>query len=104
MMTLDQQIPSTSSSPPSPSNHSDKTEDEACFSGSGATTDLAVNKCDKPVQPVLNFSSTMFGKTSRSFHKRWYEHYPWLEYSIRLDAVFSFHVDFSLLARSLLFH
>lgn len=47
--------------------HSD---DEACSSGSRSTIDLAVHKYDKPIQPVLNFPSTMFGKAGRSFQKR----------------------------------
>lgn len=32
----------------------------------------------------------MFGKASRSFQKKWYEQFQWLEYSIKLDAAFCF--------------
>ena len=56
--------------------------------------DLAKNKYDKPIQPTINFPPTVFGKASRSFQKKWYEHFPWLEYSMKLDAAFCFACHF----------
>ena len=58
------------------------------------TLDLANNKFDEPVHPVINFPLTKFGKVSRSFQKKWYEHFPWLEYSVNLDAAFCFPCRF----------
>ena len=61
---------------------------------SAKVTDIAVNKYDKPVQPITTFPSRVFGKGSRSFQKKWYDTYPWLEYSIQLDAAFCFPCRF----------
>lgn len=44
-----------------------------------------------PVQATLEkFPLTNFGKQSRSFSKKFFESYPWLEYSIEYDAVFCY--------------
>lgn len=49
---------------------------------------------DNPMQPVINYPPIMFGKVKRSFQSRWYEQFPWLEYSIRLNAAFCFACRF----------
>ncbi len=59
-------------------------------SSSNTLLDLSLQKFDKPMQPVITFPPTMFGKVSRSFQKRWYENFSWLEYSINLDAAFCY--------------
>ena len=38
--------------------------------------DIAANKTENPVQPVIEFPVTMFGKVGRSFQERWYQQYP----------------------------
>lgn len=44
-----------------------------------------------PVQPNLEkFPSTTFGKQSRSFSAKFYQIYPWLEYSVKHDSVYCF--------------
>ena len=45
-------------------------------SSSNTLLDLSLQKFDKPMQPVITFPPTMFGKVSRSFQKRWYENFP----------------------------
>lgn len=56
--------------------------------------DIAINKSNKPVQPVMAFPVSMFGNTSRAFQQRWYTQYTWLEYSVELDAAFCFACSF----------
>ena len=56
--------------------------------------DVAANKTENPVQPAIEFPVTMFGKVGRSFQERWYQQYPWLEYSKELDAAFCFPCRF----------
>lgn len=43
-----------------------------------------------PCQPKLtSFPQTTFGGLKRRFNPKWYQEYkPWLEYSVRKDAVF----------------
>jgi Domain of unknown function (DUF4371)/hAT family C-terminal dimerisation region/OTU-like cysteine protease len=44
-----------------------------------------------PKQPQLAlFPKTLFGKQNRSFSTSYYANYPWLEYSVKCDAVFCF--------------
>uniref|UniRef100_A0A1X7UU67 TTF-type domain-containing protein n=1 Tax=Amphimedon queenslandica TaxID=400682 RepID=A0A1X7UU67_AMPQE len=59
----------------------------------GNALDIDINNCDKPVQPTITFPSTTLGKATR-FQKKWYEQYPWQEYSIKLNAVFCFACRF----------
>jgi hypothetical protein len=44
----------------------------------------------KPFQPILEFHV----KNSRSFNKKWYESFQWLEYSIEKNAAFCFYCRF----------
>ena len=50
--------------------------------------DLSKNKTDKPMQLVIKYPPTKFCSTNRSFQSRWYEQFPWLDYSISLYAAF----------------
>ena len=51
--------------------------------------EIAKEKFEKPTQPVsIDFPLSVFGKGSRSFKPRWYQQFPWLEYSKSLDAAF----------------
>ena len=78
-----------------PSEPSQPTQLNSTIAHTQTTTlDLANNKFDEPVHPVINFPLTKFGKVSRSFQKKWYEHFPWLEYSVNLDAAFCFPCRF----------
>ncbi|KAL4089356.1 hypothetical protein QTP88_024403 [Uroleucon formosanum] len=44
-----------------------------------------------PKQPILkNYPKTLFGKQNRSFSDGYFNQYSWLEYSIKIDAVFCF--------------
>ena len=61
---------------------------------SSSCKDLASDKSTNPVQPVVVFPVTMFGKVGRAFQERWYQQYPWLEYSVALDAAFCFACRF----------
>jgi len=36
------------------------------------------------------YPKTKFGNQNRAFSAFWYEHYDWLEYSIKMDAVFCY--------------
>ena len=56
--------------------------------------DLSKSKNDEPVQPVIKYPPSMFGTTKWSFQSRWYEQFPWLEYSVSLDAAFCFACRF----------
>ena len=60
----------------------------------GRNIDLSQSKSDKPMQPVIKYPPTMFGQVKRSFQKKWYEQFSWLEYSIRLNAAFCFACRF----------
>lgn len=77
-------LSATASSSPHTNNPSDKQV------GLG----IATSKIETPVQPVIKFPHTMYGKTGRSFQARWYKEYPWLEYSRELDAAFCFACRF----------
>ena len=53
--------------------------------------DISAGRSDNPMQPKLSaFPTTQFGMKRRSFSPRWYEVYPWLEYSVSQDAAFCF--------------
>ena len=44
-----------------------------------------------PVQPVnIKYPSTVISGKPRSFNPAWYSVYPWLEYSIRMDACYCY--------------
>ena len=43
-----------------------------------------------PFQPHIEFPMTVQGDKARSFHANWYQRFPWLEYSPKLDAAFCF--------------
>jgi len=59
--------------------------------------------CDKSaVQPVINFPRTVISGKHRCFQSSWYSKYPWLEYSITLNAVFCYYVVIFLLAKRFL--
>lgn len=48
-------------------------------------------KDDGPVQPILdNYPLTKYNKQNRSFSSKYFENSPWLEYSIKQNAVFCF--------------
>lgn len=52
--------------------------------------DISLN-CDlQPTQPIINFPRRKICDKQRSFQSSWYKTYPWIEYSIQLDAIFCF--------------
>ena len=61
---------------------------ENMSSSSLTSMDLSKARTDKPMQPVIKYPPTKFGSTNRSFQSKWYEQFPWLEYSISFDAAF----------------
>ena len=56
--------------------------------------DLANNKYDTPVQPVIDFPRRRYGSSSRCFQVSWYTLFPWIEYSIERDAAYCFACRF----------
>ena len=62
------------------------TSHETMSSSSMTSMDLSKTKTDNPMQLVIRYPPTKFGSTNRSFQSRWYEQFPWLEYSISFDA------------------
>lgn len=59
-----------------------------CFN---LSPDISKCKDDTPVQPHLKmFPTKLMGDRKRSFQASWYEHHPWLEYSVSVDSVFCF--------------
>ena len=67
---------------------------ENMSSSSMTSMDLSKNKTDKPIQPVIKYPQTKFCSTNRLFQSRWYEQFPWLEYSISLDAAFCLAISY----------
>ena len=53
-------------------------------------SDIAQNQTQPPVQPLVDFQKSNFGKVQCSFQKRWYNLHPWLEYSVSRDAAFCY--------------
>ena len=52
--------------------------------------DIARTVNQSPVCPVLDYPVTMFGTKPRAFSSKWYSKYSWLEYSVKLDAIFCY--------------
>ncbi|KAL4104546.1 hypothetical protein QTP88_019841 [Uroleucon formosanum] len=53
--------------------------------------DLSSTCDESAVQPVINFPCTVISGKHRCFQSSWYSKYPWLEYSITLNAVFCYY-------------
>ncbi|KAL5236941.1 hypothetical protein ACI65C_004351 [Semiaphis heraclei] len=53
--------------------------------------DLSSTCDESAVQPVINFPRTVISGKHRCFQSSWYSKYPWLEYSITLNAVFCYY-------------
>ncbi|XP_022166373.1 zinc finger MYM-type protein 1-like [Myzus persicae] len=53
--------------------------------------DISVTCEDTAVQPVISFPRTFISGKQRSFQSSWYNKYPWLEYSIKMNAVFCYY-------------
>ena len=57
--------------------------------------DIASSTSQPPVQPKnVKFPSKKFGKSLRSFNPEWYNTFPWIEYSIRSDAIYCYACRF----------
>ena len=53
--------------------------------------DIAKNPDEELVQPRhINYPYRSYGSKKCSFNSHWYASYPWLEYSVELDAAFCF--------------
>lgn len=52
--------------------------------------DLSVSCDNGPKQPVVAFPRRNISGKQRSFQRSWYERCPWIEYSIKNDAVYCF--------------
>ena len=83
-----------------PCSSSSETHDEASDAITNAqvtaiiSEDIASNKAQAPVQPTVQFPTSMFGKSSSSFQAKWYTDHKWLEYSKQKDAAFCFACRF----------
>ena len=54
-------------------------------------SDISFGKFDSPVQPIVkDFKITKYSGRERSFQSKWYQHFPWLEYSCQTDAAYCF--------------
>ena len=71
------------------------TSHENMSSSSMTSMDSSKNKTGKPMQLVIKYPLTKFCSTNRSFQSRWYEQFPWLEYSISLYAAFSLAISYT---------
>lgn len=45
----------------------------------------------KPIQPIINFPRRKIGNKQLFFQSSWYKIYPWIQYSVQLDAIFCFY-------------
>lgn len=54
--------------------------------------DISLNSDEPPNQPIINFPRRKICEKQRSFQSSWYKVYPWIEYSVQLDAIFCFFV------------
>ena len=53
--------------------------------------DIASSPLEAPRQPKVKFPLRSFGKgRPRAFNSMWYKSFPWLEYSVSLDAAFCY--------------
>ncbi|CAI6355688.1 unnamed protein product [Macrosiphum euphorbiae] len=52
--------------------------------------DISVTSDKTAVQPVVSFLRTLISLKQRSFQRSWYNKYLWLEYSIKMNAVFCY--------------
>ena len=66
-------------------------------SGDGQTStqlrfpsDIAQSNSDQPVQPVINFPTTLIGGRPRSCQASWFQQHPWLEYSLERDSCYCY--------------
>lgn len=66
-------------------------------SGDGRTStqlrfpsDIAQSNSDQPVQPVMNFRTTLIGGRPRSCQASWFQQHPWLEYSFERDSCYCY--------------
>ena len=79
---------------PSSSSRSESSSTEPHSAISHSHTDLSHSADDSPSQPKVAFPSTVVGSKKRSFNSSWYQRYPWLEYSMDMDAAFCFACRF----------
>ena len=57
---------------------------------SSRVDDIASTPASLPVQPIINYPATIFSGKARSFSQAWYNAYPWLEYSVQVNACFCY--------------
>lgn len=55
--------------------------------------DISLNSDEQPIQPIINFPRRKICEKQRSFQSSWYKVYPWIEYSVQLDAIFCFFLS-----------
>lgn len=55
--------------------------------------DISLNSDVQPIQPIINFPRRKIYDKHRSFQSSWYKVYPWIEYSVQLDAIFCFFLS-----------
>jgi hypothetical protein len=67
------------------------TSNESSISSSSLNVlDISLNSDEQPIQTIINFPRRKICEKQRSFQSSWYKVYPWIEYSIQLDAIFCF--------------
>lgn len=70
------------------------TSNESSISSSSLNVlDISLNSDEQPIQPIINFPRRKICEKQRSFQSSWYKVYPWIEYSVQLDAIFCFFLS-----------
>jgi len=66
------------------------TNESSNSSSSLKMLDIILNSDVQPIQPIINFSRRKICDKQRSFQSSGttYKVYPWIEYSVQLDAIF----------------
>ncbi|KAF3851932.1 hypothetical protein F7725_005287 [Dissostichus mawsoni] len=55
--------------------------------------DISQSACDGPRRPMLRkYPTKKYGLQMRSFNRRWYEQYTWLEYSVTMETTYCIKV------------
>lgn len=55
---------------------------------------------EPPKQPIINFPKSKFGNESRSFNGKYYQLFPWIEYSVLQDSIFCYPCRFFNFSKS----
>lgn len=55
-----------------------------------STYSSSLNSDVQPIQLIIKIPRCKICDKQRSFQSSWYKVYPWIEYSIQLDAIFCF--------------